>query len=158
VAQALVTKIGPRIVMVTGLALVGFGQIWYTQIPVDGHYFWNLFPGFFATGIGIVFGFVPVNIVGLAGIKSSDAGLASGLVNTTQQIGGAVGTAIVTSAWLGHLVYLPSGQATKESVVAGQHAAFWSGAVIAGLGVVATLALVRDKDLALDAEAVPVPA
>jgi EmrB/QacA subfamily drug resistance transporter len=160
VAQALVTKIGPRIVMVTGLALVGFGQIWYTQIPVGGHYFWDLFPGFFATGVGIVFGFVPVSIVGLAGIKSSDAGLASGLVNTTQQIGGAVGTAIVTSAWLGHLVYLPSGRATSASIVEGQHAAFWSGAIIAAIGVVATLALIRGKDLetAGQAEAVPVPA
>jgi hypothetical protein len=146
--------------MVTGLALVGFGQIWYTQIPVGGHYFWDLFPGFFATGIGIVFGFVPVSIVGLAGIKNSDAGLASGLVNTTQQIGGAVGTAIVTSAWLGHLVYSPTGQPTKESVVAGQHAAFVSGAIIAAMGVVATLALIRGKDLemAVEAEAVPVPA
>jgi EmrB/QacA subfamily drug resistance transporter len=158
VAQALVTRIGPRIVMSIGLACVAFGQIWYTQLPVHAHYLVDLMPGFIVTGVGIAFGFVPVSIVGLAGVVSGEAGLASGLVNTTQQIGGAVGTAIVTTAATSQVAHLFAGNATPAQAVTGAHAAFWAGTVIAVLGAAATLAFVRGKDLELDAEAVPATA
>jgi EmrB/QacA subfamily drug resistance transporter len=159
VSQALVTKIGPRIVMSVGLALVAVGQLWYTQIPVTGHYFWDLFPGFVATGVGLAFGFVPISIVGLAGISSSDAGLASGLINTTQQIGGALGTAIVVTASTTRVNHLVAEHASPAvAITGGAHWAFWSGALIAVLGTVAAFTLVRGRDLEPAAEPVPTPA
>jgi len=156
-AQALVTKIGPRFVMAFGLACVGLGQLWYARLPVEGHYTLDLMPAFIATGVGIAFGFVPVSIVGLAGILSKDAGLASGLVNTTQQIGGAVGTAIVTTAATSKVPDIFSGHATAAQAVTGAHAAFSVGIVLAALGAVAAIAFVRNDDLetAPEAEAVP---
>jgi Na+/melibiose symporter-like transporter len=148
-AQALVTRIGPRFVMPTGLALVGFGQFWYTQIPVDGHYFFDLFPGFVATGIGLAFGFVSISIVGLAGIEGKDAGLASGLINTTQQIGGALGIAIVTTVWTSQKDdQLAQGVAPAQAITYGQQWAFWAGGIIAVAGTIAAIALTRNKDVA----------
>jgi hypothetical protein len=73
-----------------------------TRLPVDGHYFWDLFPGFVLGGAGMGLSFVPVTIGGLSGVGRADAGIASGLINTSRQIGGAIGiagaTAIAASA------------------------------------------------------------
>jgi EmrB/QacA subfamily drug resistance transporter len=158
-AQALVTKIGPRFIMAIGLAFVGLGQLWYIRLPVAGHYPLDLMPAFIATGIGIAFGFVPVSIVGLAGIAPKDAGLASGLVNTTQQIGGAVGTALVTTAATTKVPGIFSGTATPEELVTGAHAAFAVGVIVAALGAIASIAFIRNDDLVetegVEAEAVP---
>ena len=69
----------------------------YARLPVDGHYFWDLFPPFLLSGIGMAFAFIPATIGALAGVRDSDAGVASGLINTTQQIGGAIGVAAATT-------------------------------------------------------------
>jgi hypothetical protein len=69
----------------------------YGRLPVAGHYFWDLFPAFLLTGIGMAFAFVPMTIGALAGVRPADAGIASGLINTTQQIGGAIGVAAATT-------------------------------------------------------------
>jgi hypothetical protein len=68
-----------------------------TRLPVHGHYFWDLFPGFVLGGAGMGFSFVPVTIASLAGVERSDAGIASGLVNTSRQVGGAIGLAAVSA-------------------------------------------------------------
>ena len=70
---------------------------WLTRLPVDGHYFWDLFPAFVLGGAGMGFSFVPVTIAGLAGVERADAGVASGLINTSRQIGGAIGLAAVSA-------------------------------------------------------------
>src|SRR2546428_12068962 len=90
VAQALTTKIGPKPVMAVGLALLTGGMIWYSQIPVHGSYAADLLPGYLMVGVGIAFAFVPVSIAALTGVAEREAGLASGLINTSQQIGGAI--------------------------------------------------------------------
>jgi hypothetical protein len=70
---------------------------WLTRLPVDGHYFWDIFPGFVLGGAGMGLSFVPVTIASLTGVERSDAGVASGLVNTSRQIGGALGIAAVSA-------------------------------------------------------------
>src|SRR6478752_896307 len=81
----------------TGVGLDAVALVWFTQLPVSGHYFWNLFPAFLVSGVGLALSFVPVTIAGLAGVHRADAGIASGLINTTRQVGGAVGLAAVTT-------------------------------------------------------------
>jgi sugar phosphate permease len=68
-----------------------------TQLPADGHYFFDLFPAFVLSAIGLAFTFVPMTIAALMGVEETDAGVASGLLNTTQQIGGAVGLAAAST-------------------------------------------------------------
>jgi EmrB/QacA subfamily drug resistance transporter len=97
VSQALVTRIGIRLVLPVGMALSAIGLILYAQLPVHGAYFSNLFPAFILSGIGLAFAFVPMSIGALTGVKPDDAGVASGLLNTNQQIGGAIGVAIATT-------------------------------------------------------------
>src|SRR6476646_2342114 len=97
VAQTLVTRLGVRSVLAAGLTLDAVALVWFTQLPVSGHYFWNLFPAFLVSGVGLALSFVPVTIAGLAGVHRADAGIASGLINTTRQVGGAVGLAAVTT-------------------------------------------------------------
>jgi EmrB/QacA subfamily drug resistance transporter len=97
VSQALVTRIGIRLVLTTGMALSAAGLILYAQLPVHGTYFSNLFPAFILSGIGLAFAFVPMSIGALTGVRPDDAGVASGLLNTNQQIGGAIGVAIATT-------------------------------------------------------------
>src|SRR6201986_1202936 len=97
VAQAVALKIGLRIPLVAGLLLSAGGLVLYARLPVDGHYFWDLFPAFLMSGLGMAFAFIPMTIGALAGVRHADAGVASGLINTSQQIGGAIGTAAVTT-------------------------------------------------------------
>jgi len=97
VSQALVTRVGIRLVLPVGMALSAVGLVLYAQLPVHGHYFSNLFPAFILSGIGLAFAFVPMSIGALTGVRERDAGVASGLLNTNQQIGGAIGVAVATT-------------------------------------------------------------
>ena len=97
VAQLLVTRLGVRPVLTAGLVIVAAALALLTQLPTDGHYVPDLFPAFLLTGIGMGFTFVPMTIAGLTGVSPADAGIASGLINTTRQIGGAVGLAVVST-------------------------------------------------------------
>jgi EmrB/QacA subfamily drug resistance transporter len=97
VAQGLVTRLGVRRVLTAGLVLSAAAVALLTQLPPDGHYFWNVFPALVVGGVGLAFSFVPVTIAGLTGIDRSEAGVASGLINTSRQIGGAVGLAAVST-------------------------------------------------------------
>ena len=97
VSQALALRFGVRPVLPVGLLLAAAGLVLYARLPVDGHYFWDLFPAFLLSGIGMAFAFIPLTIGALAGVRRADAGIASGLINTTQQIGGAIGVAAATT-------------------------------------------------------------
>src|SRR5262252_8981453 len=97
VSQALVTRIGIRTILAVGMALSAVGLVLYAQLPVHGTYFSNLFPAFILSGIGLAFAFVPMSIGALTGVREDDAGVASGLLNTNQQIGGAIGVAVATT-------------------------------------------------------------
>ena len=97
IAQGIVTRVGVRWPMTFGLGLSAAALVLFTRLPVDGHYFWDIFPGFLLSGIGLAFAFVPMTIAALVGVRQADAGIASGLINTSQQIGGAVGLAVATT-------------------------------------------------------------
>src|SRR6266516_3373714 len=97
VAQGLVTRFGVRSVLPVGLGLSTVALVLFAQLPIDGHYFWDLFPGFIISGLGLAFVFIPMSIGALTGVRPADAGIASGLINTSQQIGGAIGVAAATT-------------------------------------------------------------
>jgi EmrB/QacA subfamily drug resistance transporter len=97
VSQALALRIGIRRVLPAGLLLTAAGLVLYARLPVHGHYFWNIFPAFLLSGLGMAFAFIPLTIGALAGVRHSEAGIASGLINTTQQVGGAIGVALATT-------------------------------------------------------------
>jgi EmrB/QacA subfamily drug resistance transporter len=97
VAQVLVGRLGIRTTLMTGLTLGAISLALLTRIPVDGHYFSDLFVPFVLGGAGMGLSFVPVTIASLTGVQRADAGVASGLVNTSRQIGGAVGLAAIST-------------------------------------------------------------
>jgi EmrB/QacA subfamily drug resistance transporter len=97
VAQVVVGRVGIRATLTAGLTLATISVALLVRLPVDGHYFWDLFPAFVLGGAGMGFSFVPVTIASLAGVERSDAGVASGLVNTSRQIGGAIGLAAMST-------------------------------------------------------------
>src|SRR5262249_4743805 len=97
VAQRLTTRGGARPVLTLGFVLLTAGMILYARIAVDGVFASDLLPGYLVVGVGLALGFIPVSIAGLAGVPPSLAGVASGLLNTSQQVGGAIGTAMVSS-------------------------------------------------------------
>jgi EmrB/QacA subfamily drug resistance transporter len=141
-SQLLVTRISAGPVMALGMALIAGGVLWATQVPVHGH-FWSALAGpFFVAGAGTAFGFVPISIAGLAGVSGPEAGLASGLLNTSQQLGGAIGVAIASTVAATHLkTLLGKGQAANVALTGGFHWAFWVCGTIAllALPVAATL-------------------
>jgi Na+/melibiose symporter-like transporter len=155
VSQMLVTKIGPRRVLAAGMALLSLGLLWFTQVSVHGSYLVDLAPGFILSGIGLGFAFVPDTIAALSGVDERDAGVSSGLINTSQQIGGALGVAAlvtVATTHTGDVLGSAGARASDPAVIASASAdgfqlAFLVGAGMAALGVAATLALVRPRGL-----------
>ena len=149
VAQALVTRIGVRIVMAVGFAAMIAGMLWYTQIPVDASYWSDLLPGYLLVGFAIPFAFIPVSIAALAGVDRDEAGLASGLINTAQQIGGAIGVAVVSSVSLSHFNHLvKTGVPVPSAFTEGSQWGFWVCVGVSVAGLVATILFVRDSELA----------
>ncbi|HZP71790.1 MAG TPA: MFS transporter [Gaiellaceae bacterium] len=151
VAQALVTRIGAKTVMAVGFVAMIAGMIWYTQVPADASFWGDLLPGYLLVGFALPFTFIPVSIAALAGVQHHEAGLASGLINTAQQIGGAIGVAVTSSVSLSHFDHLiakhgPSSFA--QSFTSGSQWAFWVCAALSVVGLVATLVFVRSDELA----------
>jgi EmrB/QacA subfamily drug resistance transporter len=154
VAQALVTKIGPQLVMTTGLIVLSLSCLGYTRLPVDGHYWPDLLPIYLVFALGLAFGFIPVTIAGFIGVPAQQAGLASGLLNTSQQIGGAVGVAVTSTIFVSHA---KAGNFTPEAFTSGYHWAFAALVAIAAAGAVLAFVFFRGVRVeAPDAEAAPV--
>jgi EmrB/QacA subfamily drug resistance transporter len=97
IAQAVVGRVGVRLTLTAGLLASAVSVALLSRLPLEGRYFWDLFPAFVLGGAGMGFSFVPVTIAALSGVARSDAGVASGLVNTSRQIGGAIGLAAVSA-------------------------------------------------------------
>ena len=97
VAQVIVGRVGVRATLTAGLLMFAASVAYLTRLPVDGSYFRDIFPAFVLGGAGMGFSFVPVTIAGLTGVPAADAGVASGLINTGRQIGGAVGLAAASA-------------------------------------------------------------
>ncbi len=153
VAGRLVTLVGVKPVLVVGMATLTAGLLYFTQVSVGGSYLRDLLPGFLVIGVGIGFSFVPISIAALAGVRSAEAGLASGLINTSQQIGGALGIAALSTIATSRTEDAArNGSALPTALVDGFSSAFLAGAIFAAVGLVAALTLIRRTEL--DAEAV----
>ncbi|HZQ82036.1 MAG TPA: MFS transporter [Gaiellaceae bacterium] len=160
VAQAAATRFGVRPVLPLGLALSTAALVLYAQLPVHGHYFANLFPAFILSGLGLALAFVPMSIGALTGVTQTDAGVASGLINTSQQIGGAIGVAIVTTiatTVTSHYVSAHPGTNTFSgaALTHGFEIAFYVLAAIAGAGAVLAAVMLESRQTEVEAEVVP---
>jgi EmrB/QacA subfamily drug resistance transporter len=161
VAAQLVNRVGVKPVLVAGMSFVAAGLLWFTQVSVGGSYVVDLLPGFLLIGVGLGFSFVPISIAALAGVRAEEQGLASGLINTSQQIGGALGIAALAAiANRTTTDALGRGEQVPQALVDGFHAAFWGGAAVAVVGIAASIVLIRREELETDEvpEAVPVAA
>jgi EmrB/QacA subfamily drug resistance transporter len=155
VAQALTTRIGAKIVMAVGFAAMIGALVLYTQIPVHGAYTNNLLPGYLLMGFGLPFAFVPVSIAALAGVEAEEAGLASGLINTAQQIGGAIGVAVASSVAISHFNHLVStGTSAPAALTSGYQWAFWVMVGVGIVGLISTIVLIRSDQLQPAPEAI----
>ena len=147
-SQALVTRLGPKPVMVTGLAMIVLASLWYTQLPVEGHYFWDLFPAFVIYGAGIALSFIPVSIAALGGVAPHEAGLASGLINTSQQIGGAIGVAVVSTVYASRAdTLLSAGTPPNVAFTEGFQRGFWVITLVGAAALAVALIFVRRQEL-----------
>jgi EmrB/QacA subfamily drug resistance transporter len=147
ISQALVTRVGPRPVMAVGLALITGGMLSYTQIPVEGSFLTHLLPGYLLVGVGMAFSFIPMSIAALAGVGPQQAGLASGLINSAQQIGGALGVAIAATVAFTHTkTLLASGHSPAQAATSGFALGFWVIAGISAVALVACLVLIRGTE------------
>ncbi|HEX3256059.1 MAG TPA: MFS transporter, partial [Gaiellaceae bacterium] len=160
VSQALVTRVGVKPILAVGMGLLGGGLAYFTQVSVNGSYVADLLPGFLLIGVGLGFAFVPVSIAALAGVDGHNAGLASGLINTSQQIGGAIGLAVLATVSTTRTEnLLADGKDPATALTSGFQLAFWVGVGLAAVSLVATLVALRGKDLEqVSAETAPVPA
>jgi EmrB/QacA subfamily drug resistance transporter len=149
VAAKLVTRLGVKPVLVAGMAFLSAGLAYFTQVSVGGSYLGDLLPGFLLIAIGMGFSFVPISIAALAGVQPAEAGLAAGLINTSQQIGGALGiaalSAVATSTTADEVA---GGTAAPFALTDGFQTALTGGAAIALAGVLVALFVVRRRDLA----------
>jgi len=153
VAAQLVTRVGVKPVLVVGMVALTVGLLFFTQVSVGGSYVSDLLPGFLVVGVGIGFSFVPISIAALAGVKASEAGLASGLINTSQQIGGALGIAALSTIATSRTEdSVSSGTVLPVALVDGFSSSFVVGAIFAAVGIVAALTLIRRDELELDTE------
>jgi EmrB/QacA subfamily drug resistance transporter len=159
VAAQLVTRVGVKPVLLLGMVAITAGVLFFTQVSVGGSYLTDLLPGFLLIGFGLGFSFVPISIAALAGVEPAEAGLASGLINTSQQIGGALGIAAlstIATSRTGDAV--ASGSAVPDALVHGFTGAFYAGAALAAVGIVAALTLIRPDELEQPAEPEAEPA
>jgi Na+/melibiose symporter-like transporter len=147
-SQFLVTRGGAKIVMVIGMSLIAAGILWATQVPVHGQFAANLVGPFVVAGAGTAFAFIPISIAALAGVAEHQAGLASGLLNTGQQLGGAIGIAIASSVAATHTqALLHGGASASAALTGGFQQALWVLGAIALLALPAIFLLVRRDEL-----------
>jgi hypothetical protein len=141
--QGLVLKLGFRPLAAAGLVVLGLGCLYLAQVSVDGSYFGDVFLGLLVCGVGVGLTFVTFSIAALAGVEEREAGLASGLSNTSFQIGGAVGTAIVSTVVISRTdeFLAESGGGGMLALTEGLQAGFLACVAFAVIGLVAVLAL-----------------
>jgi EmrB/QacA subfamily drug resistance transporter len=146
-------KLGVRPVAIGGMIVTIAGMLLLTQLPVDGSYVSDVLPALVLTSLGLGCVFVPLTLVATTGLVNEDQGLASGLFNTSQQIGGALGLAILATIAASRSSNV-TGVSQSQALVDGFHAAFLGGAIFVTGALVAYVSLLRRRDVvAIEAEA-----
>ena len=144
----LVTRFGFKPILAAGMLFVAFGLFWFSQVSVGGGFLTDILGPSLLAAIGLGLGFVTSTIAAVSGVQEREQGLASGLINTSQQIGGALGLAVLSTIATTRTDHvMASGNSTLHNALTeGFQSAFLGGAVIAALGFVATLVLIRTRD------------
>jgi EmrB/QacA subfamily drug resistance transporter len=152
-AQALISRIGIRAVTAAGLTIATVGLAFFTQISVSGTYWSEIFPGVAVMSIGMGLTFVPLTLLATTNVSNADAGLASGIFNTSQQIGGALGLAVLSTLAASRTSGLMAdGVGRPEALTRGFHIAFAVGAAFLAAGLVVLLVGIRKRHVeAIDA-------
>ena len=151
IASQLVTRIGFKLVLAAGMLLIAIALLWFSQVSVDGSYTADILGPSLLAAAGLGFAFVTTTIAAVSGVREQESGLASGLINTSQQIGGALGLAVlatVANSRTADIVASSGGgrSALQDALTEGFQSAFLGGAAIATLGLILTLVLIRGRD------------
>jgi hypothetical protein len=154
--EPLITRFGARKALLTGLVLVTIGLALFTQAPVDGSYVANVLPPLVLLGIGIGVSFPSLMTIAMSGATREDAGLASGLVNTTAQVGGALGLAVLaTLSTTRSNNLIAEGQSTATALTSGYHLAFLIGAILLAAAFVVGVIVLQPTESAAHAAGEP---
>jgi EmrB/QacA subfamily drug resistance transporter len=152
-SERLVTRFGARTTLVPGLVLIMAGLALFTQAPVDGGYVADVMPSMVLLGTGAGLCFPALMTLAMSGATPSDAGLASGLVNTTAQVGGALGLAVLATLSASRSTRLIGhGESSAAALTSGYHLAFWIGAALVGAAIVVALTVLEGAPEAAPAE------
>ncbi len=166
VAQPLIKRVGVRNVSIAGIALAAAGMLVLTQLPVHGQYVSDLLVGLLPMSLGMGLTFVPITLMATSGVSDDDAGLASGLFNTAQQVGGSLGLAILSTlaaSQTARVLHGTSQAAVLAARVSGYHVAFLAAAIMMGAGVVILVVALRPSHMreverAIESGVQPIPA
>jgi MFS family permease len=158
-SQQLVKRLGVRAVSVLGMAIAATGLFILSSASVGGSYLSDILPGLIPQSIGMGLTFVPVTLIATTNVEAEDAGLASGLFNTSQQIGGSLGLAILSTLAANKTAsVLTGGGGRAQALVDGFNVAFLAGAILIAAGAILLLLVVRKRDVAnVNPEVAPVP-
>jgi EmrB/QacA subfamily drug resistance transporter len=158
IASTLVTRLGVKPVLILGMVLTAIGLIWFSQISVGGSYVSDILGPAIISSLGLGFAFVPMTIAAVAGVEPHEAGLASGLINTSQQVGGALGLAILAAVANSRRDSLvEAGSTLPSAMTEGFQTALMVGAGFAILGAILAVALIDGKQVeeSVDGDLVP---
>jgi EmrB/QacA subfamily drug resistance transporter len=145
-SELLIMRFGARTMLFPGLGLTVAGLVLLTRVPVHGSYARDVLPTMLLLGTGIGMCFPALMTIAMSGATRSDAGLASGLVNTTAQVGGALGLAVLATLATSHSnQLLKSGQPTVRALTGGYHLAFWISAALVAAAVVVAAVVVEPQ-------------
>jgi MFS family permease len=150
-------RFGARTTLLPGMVLIVIGLVLFSLAPVDGSYVLNILPVMIVLGFGVGAGFPALMSLAMSGATHEDAGLASGLVNTTAQVGGALGLAVLATVSATHSDNLiGGGEARASALTSGYHLAFLIGAALVGVAI-AVAALVLEPEKQAEAGAAQEP-
>jgi predicted MFS family arabinose efflux permease len=151
IASQLVTRIGFKPVLAMGMVFIAAGLVWFSQVSVGGGFTSDILGPSLLAAAGLGFAFVTTTIAAVSGVRAEESGLASGLINTSQQIGGALGLAVlatIANSRTDEVMASAHGAPATlpNALTEGFQSAFLGGAVIAALGLFLTLVLIRSRD------------
>jgi MFS family permease len=155
IAQQGIKMLGARAQTVIGIATAAVGMFILTSMPYNGSYASDVLPGLLPIALGMGMTFVPITLMATTGVHGDDQGLASGLLNTAQQVGGALGLAVLSTVAFNHatsqlsaLGHAPTAADRSAALVGGYTTAFAVGGVLMATGAVLILVLIRRRDVA----------